>query len=77
MICAENTDVFVLSLPFHDRIEVPLYQKCGNKARSRIVDIMEVAAKIGMSACQALLGRHASLDATLSVLLQVGGKPRL
>ena len=59
VICAENTDVFLLSLAFHDRIGVPLYQKCGNKARSRIVDIMEVAAKIGTSACQALLGRHA------------------
>ena len=36
-----------------------MYQECGNKARSRIVDITEVAAKIGTSVCQALLGMHA------------------
>ena len=76
MICAEDTDAFVLTLAFHDKIRVPLYQKCGNKARSRIVDITEVAAKIVMSACQALLGMP-SLDATLSELLQVGERPRL
>ena len=59
VICAEDTDAFVLTLAFHDKIRVPLYQKCGNKARSRIVDITEVAAKIVTSACQALLGMHA------------------
>ena len=59
MICAEDTDVLVLSLLFHDKIRVPLYQKCGNKTHSRIVDIMEVATKIVTSACQALLGMHA------------------
>ena len=60
VIFAEDTDVFVLSLAFHDRIGVPLYQKCGNKTHSRIVNITEVAAKIRTSACQALLiGMHA------------------
>ena len=61
LICAEEADVFVLYLAFHDRIGVPLHQKCGNKARSKIVDITEVAAKIGTSACQALLGMLPSL----------------
>ena len=60
VIFAEDTDVFVLSLAFHDRIGVPLYQKCGNKTHSRIANITEVAAKIHTSACQALLiGMHA------------------
>ena len=48
VICSEDTDVFVMSLAFHDKIGASLLQKCGTKARRRVVDISKVAATIGM-----------------------------
>ena len=58
VICSEDTDVFVMSLAFHDKIGASLFQKCGTKARRRVVDISKVAATIGMRVCRALIGMH-------------------
>ena len=35
VICPEDTDVFIMSLAFHDKIGVLLFQKCGTKTRKR------------------------------------------
>ena len=59
VICAEDTDVFIMCLAFHDKIGVPLFQKCGTRARTRLVDIGRVAATIGIDVCRALIGMHA------------------
>ena len=59
VICAEDTDVFIMCLAFHDKIWVPLFQKCGTRARTRLVDIRRVAATIGIDVCGALIGIHA------------------
>ncbi len=48
VICSEDTDVFVMSVAFHDKIGASLFQKCGTKARRRVVDISKVAATVGM-----------------------------
>ena len=29
VICAEDTDVFILCLAFNDQIDAPLFKKCG------------------------------------------------
>ena len=59
VICAEDTDVFILSLAFQDKIGAPLFQQCGTKTRRRVIDIRKVAAKLGTNACRALIGMHA------------------
>ena len=59
MICSEDTDVFITSLAFHDKIRATLFQKCGTKARRRVVDITKVAATVGIDVCRALVGVHA------------------
>ena len=59
VICSENTDVFIMYLAFHDKIGVPLFQKCGTRTRTRLVDIMKVAATVGIDVCRALIGMHA------------------
>ena len=33
VVCSEDTDVFIMLLAFHDKIGVPLFQKCGTKIR--------------------------------------------
>ena len=59
MICSEDTDVFIMSLAFHDKIGAPLFQKCGTKTRKRLVDIEKVATTLGIDVCRALIGMHA------------------
>ena len=59
VICSEDTDVFIMSLAFHVKIEASLFQKCGTKARRRVVDITKVAATVGIDVCRALVGVHA------------------
>ena len=59
VICSEDTDVFIMSLAFHDKIGAPLFQKCCTKTRRRIVDIRKVAATVGIDVCRALIGMHA------------------
>ena len=59
VICSEDTDVFIMSLAFHDKIEASLFLKCGTKTRRRIVDIGKVAASVGAGVCRALIGLHA------------------
>ena len=36
-----------------------MFQKCGTKARRRVVDITKVAATVGIDVCRALIGVHA------------------
>ncbi len=59
VICSEDTDVFIMSLAFHDKIGASLFQKCGTKARRRVVEITKVAATVGIDVCRALIGMHA------------------
>ena len=49
VICSEDTDVFIMSL----------FQKYGTRTRTRLVDIMKVAASVGVDVCRALIGMHA------------------
>ena len=57
--CSEDTDVFIMSLAFHDKIGAPLFQKCGMKTRKRLIDIWKVAATVGIDMCRVLIGMHA------------------
>lgn len=59
VICSEDTDVFIMALAFHDKIGVPLFQRCGTKTRKRIIDIKRVASSVGLHVCRALIGMHA------------------
>lgn len=58
MICSEDTDVFIMSLAFHDQIGAPSFQKCGTKTWRRVVDISKVAATVGIDVCRALVDMH-------------------
>ena len=59
VICSEDSDVFIMALAFHDKIGVPLFQKCGTKTRKRVIDIRRVASSVGLCVCQALIGLDA------------------
>lgn len=59
VICSEDTDVFIMCLAFHDKIGAQLFQRCGTKTRTRIVDVTKVAASVGLDVCGALIGLHA------------------
>ena len=48
-----------MSLAYCDKIGVSLFQKCGNKTRTRLVDIVKVAASVDIDVCRALIGMHA------------------
>ena len=38
---------------------VSLFQKCGNRTRTRLVGIVKVAASVGVYVCSALIVMHA------------------
>ena len=59
VVCSEDTDVFIMSLAFCDKVNAPLFQKCGTRTRTRLVDIRKVSATVGMEVCRALIGLHA------------------
>lgn len=59
VICSEDTDVFIVSLAFHDKIGASLFQECGTRTRTRVVDIRKVASTLGIDVCRALVGMHA------------------
>ena len=58
VVCSEDTDVFIMALAFHDKIEASLFQKCGTKTRTRVIDIRKVAGTLGIDICRALIGMH-------------------
>lgn len=59
IICSEDTDVFIMSLAFRDKIKAPIFQKCGTIGRTKLIDINKVAASVGIDVCHALVGMHA------------------
>ena len=59
IIAAEDTDIFLLCLAFQNKIDHPLYIRCGSATRLRYTDVRKVVAAIGQDVCDALLGFHA------------------
>ena len=59
VICADDTDVFILCLAFRDKIHASLFEYCGSQTCIRLIDISNVAASVGSDVCKALLGLHA------------------
>ena len=59
VICSEDTGVFILSLVFHDKIGILIFQKYGTKMSKKLIDIRKAAATLGIDACRVLIGMHA------------------
>ncbi|KAK3728046.1 hypothetical protein QZH41_015787, partial [Actinostola sp. cb2023] len=59
MICAEDTDVFIMSIGFADEIGTSLFIKCGTRNRTKLVDVNKVANAVGQDVCKAVVGMHA------------------
>ena len=51
LIASEDTDVFIMCLAFQDKIKACLYQKCGTRARNKIVDIKRVVLTVDQDVC--------------------------
>ena len=70
VICSEDTDVFTMSLAYCGKTGVSLFQKCGTKTRTRRVDIVKVAASVGVDVQYVglRLGCMHISDVTLSVV---------
>ena len=62
------------SLAYCDEIGVSLFQKCGTRTRTKLVDIVKVAVSVGnIYVCSSLIGMHAYTGCdTLSVLAGKG-----
>ena len=58
LVSSEDTDVFVLLMAFSSSIDASLFQKCGTRTRTRLIDISKLVATIGEDVCQALVGLH-------------------
>ncbi len=54
----EDTDVLLLSLANHDKIE-NIYIQCGNKNRLRHVDVSKLGHSLGKTMYEYMLGLHA------------------
>lgn len=59
LISSVDTDVFILCLAFQKFIKAPLFQKCGSKNRTRLLDIERIVTHVGQDVCDALIGLHA------------------
>ena len=59
VICAEDTDVFVLSLAFSSVIGCQILLRSGTKNRTNITDIQAIASNLGEQICRGLIGMHA------------------
>ena len=58
LLCSEDTIVFILGLAFQNSINASLYQKCGTKICTKVIDIRKIAEHIGTQVCKALIGLH-------------------
>ena len=76
MICADDTDVFILCLAFRCNTHASLFQKCGTRTRTRFIDISNVAASVGPDVCKALLGMHAFTGCDTVMAFAGKGKTR-
>jgi len=52
VICSEDMNIFIMCIVFHDKIELPLFQKCSTTFRT-------IAATVGVDAYRVLIGLHA------------------
>jgi hypothetical protein len=59
LISSDDTDVFIMFLAFHADIQAKLLQKCGTKARTKILDVEKIAKSVGINVCRALISMHA------------------
>ena len=63
-----------MSLTYCYNIGVSLFQKCGTRTRTRLVDIVKIAASVGVYVCSALIGMHAYTGCDTVSALAVKGK---
>jgi hypothetical protein len=59
IISSPDTDVFILCLHFQKYIKASLFQKCGNKNRTKLLDIKKIVSHVGEEVCETLIGLHA------------------
>ncbi len=59
VIVSEDTDVLIVSLAFHSRIDANIYIRCGTKNRLRHIDVSKLGRSMGTNVCKALPGLHA------------------
>ena len=78
VVNSDDTDVFVMSLAYDDKIEANLFVKCGTRSRVRILDVGKIARSLGSNICQALIGLHAYTGCdTVSAFAGKGKLPAL
>ena len=58
VICSKDTDFFNKILAFHTKIGAKLFQKFGTRTRTRVADIRNVTATLGIDVCRVLIGIH-------------------
>ena len=76
VICSEDSNMFIVTLVFNDKIGASLFQKCGTRTKTRIVDVGKFAGTVGIIICflgLCLICKHIQ-DVILSVPLQGKGK---
>ena len=59
IVVTEDTDVFVLLLPFCRAMNTTILQKCVSSTRTELIDIKKITTVLGKDSCRGLIGVHA------------------
>lgn len=73
VIIAEDTDILVLSLAFHETISCNMFIKCGTKPCTRYIDVTKVAKSLGKrcaTLCQECMPSQAVIRSVHSVAVE-------
>ena len=58
VICSDDTYVFIMALASNDKIGAALFQKCGTRTRTRMVDNGKDASTVGIIVSRFLFDMH-------------------
>lgn len=58
IVVADDTDVLMMLIAFQKEIRIPIYFKCGTKARVKYIEIQKIVNALGEHVSEAILGMH-------------------
>ena len=71
---SEDTGVLVLCIAFSSQIVSQMYQKTGTQARTKYINISQIANALGRDICMALPGMHALTGCDAAIVFASCGK---
>ncbi len=59
IICADDIDIFILSLAMQGDMDISICQKFGTNNRTRYAEVKKIGRSLGHDVCNSLIGMHA------------------